>query len=1018
MSSNVEISTIDESSESFYSARSVSCILSEQTVFMSDVSNHSSIESGECNDLDNSPNKSCTHWMNNGLKVVFSNVDCLTSKLHEIKYAVSTEKADVYAFCEIKPKWTNTPLGDTQIQIPDYTLVTNLSREGGRGIAVYIRSSLKVGSIDINSDYEPYIEQVWISVLLPCGPFYIGCMYRSPSSPSLESSLLAMSTSIDIKMKLRGNIIIVGDFNLPNIQWVNGFGFSENSLIRPFLECLFNHSLYQAVNFPTRYRNSQNPSLLDLLLAKDQESIISIKPLPPFGASDHIVISCSFRLYPQRLEFTKHVYTDYSLIRQELTQCDWSFIENTDVEESWTTMKRILLKAIENHSSTKWKRKPKTLPYITKEIKMARNRKKKYWKLYTKNQNQADYYTKYKQARNKLRSLSRNITEKYEESVAAATKTNPKKFWRYVSSGKPGRHSVTQLVQDGSKICDPREIANALNKQFISVFTVADNAPLPDPPQYEIQKSMPPINITKVDVETRLKKINPNKSTGPDGVPPRLLKETYAVLSHPLTLLFQKSLNTKSIPQDWKEAYITPVHKGSSRDEASNYRPISLTSGVGKLLEGIVNSAIIEHLNANKLLSPSQHGFRPSRSVDTNLIDAYEHVTELMDTGSPVDMILLDLAKAFDKVCHRRLNSKLHAIGLHDEVINWTMQFLTNRKQVVRVFGDGGSIFFSESADVESGVPQGTVLGPTLFNIYINDASSIIKNKICLYADDSKIIGPIYDPQSTKDIQADLDALSTWAKTWRLEFNIQKCKVIHFGANNPLSQYFMESNCGFKQPLTTSHCEKDLGVLVDNKLKFNLHTQSAVAKANQTLGIIKRTFCSRSPAVITKLLKGLIRPKLEFGMSIATPVNKLDQSILESVQRRATKCIRGFQNLPYSTRLQRLKIPSLTYRRKRGDVLMTFKLICNHDIIPDLFQLDSSSRTRGHPLKLYRKRANTRLRNKFFSNRVVGLWNSLSQNAVMSPNTEAFKSAVDRDWCSKPWRTVWDAPDELSHHHH
>jgi hypothetical protein len=190
----------------------------------------------------------------------------------------------------------------------------------------------------------------------------------------------------------------------------------------------------------------------------------------------------------------------------------------------------------------------------------------------------------------------------------------------------------------------------------------------------------------------------------------------------------------------------------------------------------------------------------------------------------------------------------------------------------------------------------------------------------------------------------------------QLEFNIQKCRVIHFGANNPLCQNFMESGDGSKQPLICSHGEKGMGVLVDDKLNLIFHTQSVVASTNQTLGLIKRTFRITSPAMITKLLKAMMRPKLEFGICIATPVNRGDISILESVQQCATKCITGFQHLPYSTQLHKLKLPSLTYRHRQGDVLMIYKLVCDQSVIPNLFQIVSSPSTRGHPLKLYKNK--------------------------------------------------------------
>ena len=431
-----------------------------------------------------------------------------------------------------------------------------------------------------------------------------------------------------------------------------------------------------------------------------------------------------------------------------------------------------------------------------------------------------------------------------------------------------------------------------------------------------------------------------------------------------------------------------------------------------------MNTHIVEHLATNERLNDSQHGFRHGCSAETNVIDTYDYVTEHLDQAIPVDLFLLDFAKAFDKVGHRRLRSKLFAIGIHNEIVEWVFQFLSGRKQRVKIFGKNGQVFFSEEVEVLSGVPQGTILGPTLFNIYINDAPTTVKNKISLYADDSKLIGTVDTPDKRASMQNDLWALSHWATLWRLEFNVNKCQTIHFGKKNEKCPYHMLGMDGSRQTIISSEVERDLGVIVDNELRFTIHTQTAVAKALKTLGIIKRTITSRSPMVMTKLYKALVRPNLEFGMCVASPLNKGDQQKLETVQRWATKAIEGCKYLNYSSRLKRLKLPTLVYRRKRGDIIMMHKLLNYNSPLNKLFQLDQSARTRGHSRKLYQKRAATRLRNNFFTYRIVSLWNPLTKKAVTTPSTAAFKRAVDGEWSSKPWRTEWDAVVTSNHRHH
>ena len=218
---------------------------------------------------------------------------------------------------------------------------------------------------------------------------------------------------------------------------------------------------------------------------------------------------------------------------------------------------------------------------------------------------------------------------------------------------------------------------------------------------------------------------------------------------------------------------------------------------------------------------------------------------------------------------------------------------------------------------VLSRVPQGTVLGPSLFNIYINDTPEILQNLLTLYADDSKLIRAVSSWAEAASIQADLDKLDDWARQWLLEFNSGKCKVLHFDNKNQKHIYTMQNQITCqREPLVAVTEERDLGVIVDCQFKFWSHTEKTVASANCALGTIEQTFTTRSPQTITKLYKNLVRPRLETGMSIASPFYKVDKDMIEKVQRRATKIVDGWQHLPYPMRLQTLNLCSMTYQKK------------------------------------------------------------------------------------------------------
>ena len=362
-----------------------------------------------------------------------------------------------------------------------------------------------------------------------------------------------------------------------------------------------------------------------------------------------------------------------------------------------------------------------------------------------------------------------------------------------------------------------------------------------------------------------------------------------------------------------ESANVVAIFKKGIKSVPGNYRPVSLTCIVCKILESIIRDIVVEHMLDCNLYSKCQHGFRKHRSCITQLLEVMEDFTKFVDNKKDIDIIYLDFQKAFDQVPHRRLLHKLNYLGITGNIHKWISDFLKDRNQRVRV----GNLY-SEPAQVTSGIPQGSILRPILFTIFINDLPDCVSSCCKIFADDTKL----YDVASNcTQIQKDIDPLQKWSDKWNLYFNADKCKVMHIGLHNQRFNYTMKlSN---EEIVNIMKCdeEKDLGVVFDCMLSFDSHIQTVINKANRNIGIIRRTFSYLTRKGFIKLYKALVRPHLEYGNAIWHPHLKRQSTSVEKVQRRATRLLFEVNTLTYGERLIFLKLPSLKFRRTRGDMI-------------------------------------------------------------------------------------------------
>ena len=350
--------------------------------------------------------------------------------------------------------------------------------------------------------------------------------------------------------------------------------------------------------------------------------------------------------------------------------------------------------------------------------------------------------------------------------------------------------------------------------------------------------------ITEMMVRDHLASLGENKAPGTDGMGSSFIKNMVGGIEIPLVLIFQRSLETGQVPEQWKEANVTAIYKRKGqRCDPGNYRPVSLTSQVGKLFERIIRDYLVKFLEENELLRDSQHGFRTRRSCLTNLLEFLDLVSDYVDEGIPVDAVYLDFQKAFDKVSHSKLLVKMARYGIDDGVVRWVGNLLSGRRQRVVIEGVASGWEW-----VLSGVPQGSVLGPVLFIVFIDDIDEGIRSTVLKFADDTKLVARVGSEEDRERLRQDLIELFKWSEDWQMLFNLDKCAVMHFGFANE----GMEVRLGDKV-LGAQKSERDLGVIVQNDLKVDKQCSKAANEANKRLGMINRNFKCKVWKVILPL---------------------------------------------------------------------------------------------------------------------------------------------------------------------
>ena len=675
-------------------------------------------------------------------------------------------------------------------------------------------------------------------------------------------------------------------------------------------------------------------------------------------------------------------------------------------KENWQTFKAKLLELrnqfipIKEINCQSWKDKGATP--IKKDLQNEIGNKRLLHRLWLRSkrpEEKARNRANYVASRNRVNRMMTQARRSYEKGICNKSKTKPKIFWSHVRSKLKSASGISSLLEtptDKSSLRhEDHEKADILQKQFCSVFTKEPHGELPEF-QARTNRAIEELTITKETVHKLILKLDGNKSFGPDEIHPKMLRELADDISEPLTLVMNETLLTGAIPEEWKLAHVTPIYKNKgAQNLAVNYRPVSLTSIVCKLMESIIREHITKYLANMNLISDKQYGFISKRSTVTQLLTYIDKCCESTSEGKVVDCIYFDFAKAFDTVPHRRLCKKLAGYGIRGPILNWIITFLNGRKQLVKV-----NQARSTTNDVASGIPQGSVLGPLLFVLYINDLPDKVISSILFFADDTKIFKEVDSILDSLIIQKDIEELEKWSKDWLLQFHPDKCHVLTIGKFTNIKHahpYTLNEN-----QLEHVFTEKDLGILIDAELNFEEHISKQVNKANSILGIINRGFEDLSPKIFLTLYGTFVRPHLEYAQSVWSPKLRKHINLLEGVQRRATRLVKLYRNLPYEERLRKLELPTLEFRRSFCDMVQVYKHLhfYDKDTIPK--KLTPRPRpNRRHKDELLPNFAIDGFRGpqtKSFYYRTIPTWNKLPAEVIAADSIKDFKEKLNEAW--------------------
>lgn len=958
------------------------------------------------------------------------------NKLVDLDAIVFNKSYDILIFCET---WLTAACPDIIICRDNFDIIRSdrVTKKGG-GILIYAGKRYPITRIETNC-------QINICNIICCrwsNLFIIG-VYRPPSTNTTDydkstEEIVTCINELSMRMQPNDFLLICGDFNYPKLflpcitaPFINK---SINYNARLFLDVIRTLQLKQIVNFPTRKAN-----ILDLIFLNTTFTNYSIMNCPNISDSDHCSINVI--LHIPVLDTNSHnngkqnTTPNSKLSTWDLSNLNWLAFSNSllmEIKKAYNfcdggeltvnDLNRWINQSIENalflHAKKRTSRADinsvvssslinRLNPWINHHCLQAIYYKRKCYKRYTQDNSIVNLIA-FKASSKLCKACIKNARIMHEDKIASSllnrgNGNNNNTFWNYVKSecNRSQHHSTTQQILDANnEEIKQDQIVSELNNYFCSVFhnfgnytTTSDGIKHCATTTTRSSAILVPAPITCDEIMFSISRIKPRKSAGLDNIPSLVIYYCGDILQEILCKLFNTILSTGILPSAWKTSKIIAIPKKGHAKSVTDFRPISILPATSKIFEKVMLDRLLEHINKQHILCPQQYGFRQGLSTFDNLLLTNNYIQHAIDKGDEVDILYFDLRKAFDSVPHDLLISKLFDMGFNHHYVTIISNYLTNRMQATYWNG-----CLSNSLPCTSGVPQGSILGPVLFNLYINDLPNNIRCKSVLYADDLKIMTSVNKqdplPQCTA-LQYDINSLVHWCSKYKLTFNLDKCKCVTYSTSD--NNHVVPRNYHIDlHTIVNTNEQLDLGITFDSRLTFNKHISNVVSKANRMLFIISRAFYFSSYNTKLILYRTFVMPQLEYASCIWNNQSMRHSEMLERIQKRATKYIlRGtcWSRLDYKSRLNKCHLLNLHSRRLLLDLCNLYKYLNSRNAIKNIESLGMiKSHAPSRPLDFKETYARSSKLRKEFSKRIVSQWNKLPMNIKLCNKLSLFKS--------------------------